>query len=79
MIKKKQKNSKELLFENMAKLNPDFIYLDSTNLKKLVNESEDKWIQKATLSNFFVFSLSFNLFILYFINLLDLTSFICFS
>ena len=47
MIKKKQKNSKELLFENMAKLNPDFIYLDSTNLKKLVNESEDKWIQKA--------------------------------
>ena len=46
-MKKTQKNSKELLFENMAKLNPDFIYLDSTNLKKLVNESEDKWIQKA--------------------------------
>ena len=39
--------SKQKLFTLMTKLNPDFIHLDSTNQKKMVNEAEDKWIQGA--------------------------------
>ncbi len=45
---KKNIDTRIKLFENMAKLNPDFnAVLDTSNLKKLVTEAEDKWIQKA--------------------------------
>ena len=41
---KTEKNIKTLLFENMAKLNPDFKLSHADNL---IIESENKWIQKA--------------------------------
>jgi hypothetical protein len=44
---KKTINSRKLLFENMAKLNPDFKMRVDKPVKEMLKEEEDKWIQNA--------------------------------
>ncbi len=44
---KKAINTKRLLFENMAKLNPDFQIKEEKSSQEILKEAEEKWIQNA--------------------------------